>query len=180
MKVDHFEPIRSRLRELAATRLGEVLETNAFFDTADHALLREDRGLRLRTNRDVDTNRSEHVITYKGARQAGAMKAREEREVDVDDPAAAASIFEALGYRAELTFEKRRESWKLGNSKVELDELPILGKFVEVEGPSDAVVEAVRGQLRLKDHPHIADSYIAMLMDHVKRSGAPVSVIRFS
>src|SRR5205823_1530650 len=52
MKVADFEPVRARLRKLGATRVGEVLETNAFFETADHALLREDRGLRLRTNRN--------------------------------------------------------------------------------------------------------------------------------
>ena len=86
----------------------------------------------------------------------------------------------ALGLRAELTFEKRRESWKLGDCKVELDELPVLGKFVEVEGPSGEAVEAVRAQLRVADHPHISDSYIAMLMKHVQQSPTPIKTIRFA
>ena len=56
------------------------------FDAANRALLRDDRGLRLRTNRNVETGEVEHVVTYKGPRQPGAMKSREELEVKVSEP----------------------------------------------------------------------------------------------
>src|SRR4051812_7993160 len=127
IKIDDFSAIRLRLRELGGQRVGEVLETNTFLDTPDHALLKQDRGLRVRENRDVATGVSTHVVTYKGPRQTGAIKTREEREIAVDSSTAAISIFEALGFIAERSFEKRRESWKLGDCKVELDELPLLG-----------------------------------------------------
>jgi adenylate cyclase class 2 len=180
VKVEDFEPVRSQLRTLGATRIGEVLETNTFFDTPDRRLLAGDRGLWLRTNRDTESGKATHVVTYKGPRQPGAAKAREEREVEVADPDACAAIFEAVGYEAELTFEKRRETWKLDDCKVELDELPLLGKYAEVEGPSETEVETARRQLHLGDLPHISDSYIAMLIKHVTQSGLATRVIRFS
>ena len=40
-------------------------------------------------------------------------------------------------------------SWKLGGCTVELDELPHLGTFVEIEGPSEAAILKVRDQLQL-------------------------------
>ena len=94
-------------------------------------------GLRLRTNHDSATGTETHIITWKGPRQPGALKSREEVELTVTDPADAALLLEKLGYVKVLTFEKRRQSWQLGGCKVELDELPLLGSFVEVEGPGE-------------------------------------------
>jgi adenylate cyclase class 2 len=171
MKVESFEPVRARLVELSAIRVGIVLETNRFFDTPDHALRSGDRGLRLRSNRSLETGRIGHIVTYKGPRQPGALKCREERECVVEDSAAAAGIFEALGYAAELSFEKRRESWKLNDCRIELDELPLLGLFVEIEGPSEAAVDAARARLKLQHCAPLQESYIAMLMQHLNARG---------
>jgi adenylate cyclase class 2 len=171
MKVESFEPIRARLREVSASRVGIVLETNVFFDTPAHALRAGDRGLRVRSNRNIETGNVEHVVTYKGPRQPGALKRREERECVVKDSAAAAGIFEALGYAAELSFEKRRESWKLDDCRIELDELPLLGMFVEIEGPSEAAVDAARERLKLQHCAPLQESYIAMLMQNLNARG---------
>lgn len=177
VRCDDLDAIRQRLRDAGARRLGQVKETNIFFDTPERSLQRADRGLRLRVNRNLDTGHSTIVITHKGPRQAGPFKARQETELRVDDAEAAAALLEALGYARTLTFEKRRESWRLDECSIELDELPRVGSFVEIEGPTEAQVQAVKDRLGLGALPHIDTPYIAMLEECV-RGGE--RVVRFA
>ena len=179
MAVPEHEPVREALRRRGARRLKRTNETNVFFDRADHALRARGEGLRLRTNRDADSGEATHVITHKGPLQPGQLKSREETEVTVDDPAATTRLFERLGLGVTLSFEKRRESWELDGCKVELDEVPYLGAFVEIEGPGEAVVMRVRESLGLADRPVIKNSYIGLLTRHLQERGLRDKVIAF-
>ena len=179
IKVDDLERIRHRLQDLNAAPHRQVLEINIFFDTPNHALLKQDRGLRLRTNTDLATKASTHILTYKGPRAAGPIKKREEIEVAVDDRMHAAALLEALGYTPTLTFEKRRESWTIDQCKVELDELPLIGTFVEIEGPAESTIRAARSRLDLADLPSITDPYVALLEQRLSANHVTDRVIRF-
>lgn len=179
MQVADHGSVREALRRRHAEGGSVTLETNVFFDTPDRRLLAGDEGLRLRTNHDSATGHETHVVTYKGPRMPGPLKSREEVELTVDDPAATARLFEKLGYLKILSFEKRRQSWTLGGCKVELDELPLLGSFVEVEGPGEREVMAVREALGLADLPMIQTSYIGMLVEHLKAEGQERGEITF-
>ena len=163
MKVDDFDAVRRWLRDRGAQRMGTALEANQFFDTPDSTLLNADKGLRLRTSRDLESGKERHLITVKGPQQTGQLKSREEAEAEVCDAADARRVLLALGYEPTLCFEKRRESWELGGCKVELDELPILGRFVEIEGPDEQTIMKVREMLGLSDLPPIRTGYITML-----------------
>jgi adenylate cyclase class 2 len=171
MAVPDLDAVRAKLRELCAEPAGRTLETNTFFDTEDRSLLAADEGLRLRRNLSQDDGTDEHVITYKGPRQHGKLKSRDEVELVVASSEDATQLLERLGFVRMLTFEKRRESWKLGGCKVELDELPYLGSFVEVEGPGEEPVLAVREQLGLADKAMVKTSYIGLLMGHLQEHG---------
>ncbi len=83
----------------------------------------------------------------------------------MDNASAASLILEELGFTAMLIFEKRRESWELGSCKVELDELPYLGAFVEIEGEPEAI-DAVAKILGLGKTPIEKEGYAAMLGDY--------------
>ena len=163
MKVDEFDSVRKRLSEMGARRVKAVLETNTFFDTPDRSLLSEDKGLRLRRARDLADGTQTFVLTVKGPQQNGELKNREESEVGVQDGDDAIRLLAALGFNSTLSFEKRRESWTLGDCKIELDELPLLGRFVEIEGPDEPTIMRVRQQLGLSDRPLIQTGYISML-----------------
>jgi adenylate cyclase class 2 len=180
MTVESFDGVRARLREAGAAGPVEHLEVNTFFDTEDRSLLAADEGLRLRLDRLVATGNERHIITYKGPRQMGPLKSREELEVEVSDPASATSLLERLGYLRTLSFEKRRESWELDRCKVELDELPHLGKFVEVEGPDEASVMRVRERLGLASRPIVKSGYIALLMSYLQERGQTTKNVRFA
>src|SRR4051812_45455811 len=179
MKVpDHASP-RAQLQQLGATKVGEFLEINTFFDTEDRSLLAADHGLRIRVKRDVKTNTEEFILTLKGPRLHGQLKSREETEVTVANARDMTTILEQLGFRVVLSFEKRRESWTLGGCHVELDEVPHLGTYLEIEGPGEEKVMKVREQLGLSDRPLVKASYIALLMTYLQEHGQSGRQVRF-
>jgi adenylate cyclase class 2 len=163
MAVDSFEPVRARLASLRAQRVGERFEINTFFDTTARALLAAGQGMRVRLERDIATGRERTVITWKGPVQPGPLKSREELEFEVGSRDAAIELLGKLGYDRALEFEKRRETWRLEPCEVVLDELPGLGRFVEVEGPDEASVMSARERLGLSGHPLIKDGYATLV-----------------
>jgi adenylate cyclase class 2 len=179
LPVADFAAVRASLRELGATHVGSVLETNVFFDTGNRSLTAAHKGLRLRTNHDLSSNDDSYVITFKGPLQPGNVKTREEIELVVESADDARALLHQLGYNEILSFEKRRESWKMDGCKIELDEVPHLGKFVEIEGPHEQQVMQVRERLKLCDCPIIKTSYSEMLVEHLKRQGASQTHIGF-
>jgi adenylate cyclase class 2 len=179
LKVPSHDPTRQKLRELGATSAGTQLEINTFFDTADRSLLAADKGLRLRVTRHLDTGAEQSIVTFKGPRQPGALKSREESETHVSNPDCMMQIFRALGYEQVLTFEKKRESWHVDDCHVELDEVPHLGTFVEIEGPSEAAVSAVQEKLELASSSPLKGSYVGMLMTWLQERGSAERIVTF-
>jgi adenylate cyclase class 2 len=179
MAVENLAGVRARLQECGAQRHGNFHEINTFFDSEDRSLLAADKGLRLRVNRNVETGEEDHLITFKGPRQPGALKSREEVELAVEGSAEASRLFECLGFKKMISFEKRRESWLLDGCKVELDELPHLGSFVEIEGADEPSVLRLREKLNLANRAMIKAGYIALLTGHLQERGRMVRDIRF-
>jgi len=179
MAVDSLEVVRTRVVERGGKLLARYLETNTFFDTEDRSLLAADKGLRLRLKHNRDTNEEHFVLTFKGPRQPGALKTREEIEVMVEGSAEAVRLLECLGYRKVLMFEKRRDSYDLDGCEVELDELPHLGTFVEIEGPDQDCVMRVRQNLGLGDRPLIKVGYVSLLAGYLQERGQQQREVRF-
>jgi adenylate cyclase class 2 len=181
LKVDSHDPVRQRLRDVGAAAAGSRLETNIFFDTPAHALRDSGSGLRLRLARDDRASGEvKAIVTFKGPRRPGAVKSREEIETEVADPDATIAIFRALGFEQALSFEKKRESWRVDDCQVELDEVPYLGKFVEIEGPSEASIAAVQQKLGLIGTPNIQEAYIGLLLNWLRERGRDDRAIRFT
>ena len=180
MNVPDLESIRAKLESAGATAAGDVLEINTFFDTTASSLMNADKGLRLRVNKSVTDGSTNHIVTLKGPRQPGQLKTREETEFTVDDPAAATHVFEQLGFGKTVSFEKRRRSWHFLGCKVELDEIPYLGTYVEVEGPTPDRVMHAREALGLEDQPIVHTSYIALLMNYLGEHRIHEKDIRFA
>ena len=182
MRLHDQAGVIAQLESLGAAKLDELSETNSYFDTAEGELKSTDQGLRTRVEVTGAGTADERVvtkITHKGPRAMGQLKSRFETEVVVDNARDAALLLGALGFHHVLSFEKRRVRYDLDGCRVELDELPILGRFIEIEGPSDDAVNAVRQKLGLGDEPIIRSSYIAMLRTHLQESHSTEAMIRF-
>ena len=178
IKVDSHDAVRARLRELGATYLGKARETNRILDRKKK-LRKAGCGLRVRQIEVLDGDPGPSSITYKGPLQRSDLKVRPEINVDIADAEATARIFEALGFEPFITFEKIRESWQLAACRVELDELPMLGRFIEIEGPAEADVTAAKSDLGFASAEAVTQSYIHMLRVVCKASGVTPDDIRF-
>jgi adenylate cyclase, class 2 len=193
MKVPDLAVIRERLKRLNATRVGSRLELNAFFDTPDRALKAQDQGLRLRTMTDeaggvtcVATFKGPHVGERSDGERGdgdgtggGELKRREEIEYGVEAFEPASAVFARLGYAQQLAFEKRRETWSMNGCLIELDELPYLGTFVEIEADSAEQIHAVRAALSMIQEPLITRGYIGMMSKLVKERPELGPIVRF-
>ena len=162
LKVDSLQEVERKLAEVGAEFLEEQLQTDTYFDDAGAALKSSDRALRLR--RQMVGKNEKFFLTYKGAKEKNEFKKRREIEVRVGDPDSAEKLLLALGYEKALVFEKKRRVWRLGGCEVALDELPLLGNFIEIEGPDEESIADVQRNLGLANVSHIQESY-AFLMD---------------
>lgn len=148
--------LAERLRICGADLTRErTLERNMLLDTTDRRLQNAGRLLRLRQD---DRAR----VTFKENTQVeNGIRARTEIEFTVDNFAVARKLFEALGYHAVVIYEKYRHVYRLGDVEVTLDELP-LGDFVEIEAPTNAMIEGVSQMLGLDWSKGIAINYMGL------------------
>lgn len=84
------------------------------------------------------------VLTYKESlpeKAANGAKERLEHETRVEKFEEAEKIFELLGFKPSLVYEKRRATFHFREVEIVLDELPF-GEFMEIEGTAPAIAEA--------------------------------------
>jgi adenylate cyclase, class 2 len=135
------DAVLRRLPEMGASLEGEEFEENTLY-SGEH-LQSGSAALRLRR---VGGNAT---LTYKKRLpSASAIKQQREEETGVEDPEAMEAILVALGFTPALVYEKRRQTWRLGNTEIVIDVLPF-GLFMEIEGRINEI-RAVERKLGLK------------------------------
>ncbi len=123
----------------ARLRRARHFEDNLLLDDASGRLAQGGAALRLRRAE------GRAILTYKGPRHedASGLKVRPEIEVEVEDGDGAQALLEAVGFRPAFRYQKFREVWDWKDAEVDVDETP-LGAFVEIEGPTGTIQEALR------------------------------------
>jgi predicted adenylyl cyclase CyaB len=180
IQIQDDSAVRARLRTLGARFIGRYHEVNHILDHPLLELRRRGHGLRVRELDTLDGQPQPATITYKGSVQPGTtFKIRPEINVVTHSPGAAVELFESLGFTHVLSFEKIRESGSRIPCQVEIDELPYLGRFVEVEGPSEtSIFELLKG-LGCAAAPHIPRSYVSLLLEYCRTAGRSERTVRF-
>ncbi len=158
-----LDEIRRRLVAAEAVQLTAAEhEVNILFDTTAGRLATSGQALRVRRVGE------RHILTFKGpARFDGAVKQRREIEIEISSSERIAELLHVLGYIPSMRYEKYRESWRLGEVRVDLDHTP-MGDFVELEGPADSLAASARG-LGLDPTLAVAKSYVSLWRDHRRR-----------
>lgn len=148
--------VQRRLAEVGAHRLKPSRrEINVLFDTEDGEIARTDRALRLRR---VDDR---WILTFKGPPvYRGPVKEREELETELGSGEVVQAIFERLGLRPAIRYEKDREVWRWQGMEIVLDHTP-MGDFVEIEGRADELAKAAR-DLGLEPQSALKGSYVTL------------------
>ena len=168
LKVDSLSEVEHKLGDLGARFLGEQLQTDYFFDDVNATLINADKCLRLRKQM-VEKSES-YFLTYKGAKEKSILKKRQEIESEINEADSIHNLLLALGYEQVLIVEKKRRLWLLCSCEVALDQLPLLGDFVEIEGPDEEKITNVQNSLGLIDLPHISKSYASLLKEQLQQS----------
>jgi adenylate cyclase, class 2 len=164
--------VASSLRKLGAIDEGDVFERNWIFDTPDNRLRKEKKLLRLRQD-------ERGLATFKGPPLPGTFKRREEQECEVSDIETLRAIFERIGFSEMWYYEKRRHSFSLEGCHIALDLVPELGSFIEVEGPSEDMIETTLAKLRLDPANHMRDSYLGLFQAQCRDEEGTLRSMRF-
>ena len=161
LKVESLEPVAQKLKQIGAIFGGSVFQTDHYFDDTSGSLTKSDRAIRLRCEtRDAIVK---NILAYKGPREAGEFKRRQEIQFGVDTTEQAMAFLAALGFEKSLIVRKRRKVWHIEGCEVALDDLADLGAFVEIEGPSEEKIAGVQSRLGLAHLPHIKEGYAALM-----------------
>lgn len=171
LKVDSLPEVERKLIELGARFLAERLQMDYHFDDAGATFAKTDRCLRLRCQKGSENEKV--FLTYKGAKEKSRFKRRQEIEIEIKDPNSTRKLLSALGYKEVLVVEKTRRVWQLGDCEVDLDHLPLLGDFVEIEGPDEEKISAVQKNLGLSGLPHIPKGYAALISAKLRENWPP-------
>ncbi len=165
--LDDPDVVRNALVRLGAISHGRRYEMNIRLDDAARSLT--ERGIVLRLRRIEAEEGSSHLLTIKtpGSSINPLLSVRREIELEVSDGAAMLAGLEVLGYRPAMRYEKRRETFVLGQAEVVIDQMPF-GWFLEIEG-SEADIRALVGQLGFNLTQGIRLSY-SQMFENVRRS----------
>jgi len=172
IKVENLEDFSHKLKSLGAQSRRDVLQRDFFFDRPDRSLKQADCGLRIRQEKYSDTIKN--ILCFKGPKAKDSpYKKRQEIEFETSDGLLARQFLQALGYQLMLSFEKRRSEWLLDDCTICLDEVAVLGTFLEIEGPDESAVRKILTALGLSDQQSIRRGYISMLYQYARESVIP-------
>jgi len=179
IKVESLEPIVERLREAGGKFESKLSQRDTYFNNTKSSLTKSGRGLRLR--REVSDDGEKTVLTFKGPKQKGPFKSRQEIEVGLgeDGFSGMVKLLSGLGFEQVLVFEKRRKVWLLDGCQVCLDEVPLLGNFVEVEGPDENVIAEVLSKIQLYGLEHINKGYAKLMREKLDEISSDKTEIFF-
>ncbi len=164
-----------RLLRRAGFRIRErrSFEDNFVFDTAEKALRRADKLLRLRVAR------GRSVLTYKGPSTAERYKSRQEIETSVGQAETAEALLLGLGFLKVFRYQKFRAVYAIAGEPgvVALDETPI-GVFLEAEGPPEWI-DRTATALGFGEQDYVTASYGRLYLDHCAALGLPPADMMF-
>lgn len=143
LNINHDE-IREKLKKLGAKcEVTRRTMRRAMFDYPDKRMQYSKPSHRLR----VRDEGSKVTINHKTGDDDGSYHSEIETTVGSFDDTK--NLFEAIGLVMYSFQESKRETWKLGNVEIVLDEWPWIDPYIEIEGPSEAEIKDVGAQLHL-------------------------------
>src|SRR3989344_2471112 len=129
--------VRKKLKEIVATKFFEGDIESISFDFDDERLEKNGKMLRVRKAGE----RCE--ITFKGKNTSATFKKMDEIEVTTNDFNQTLDIFRRIGMKELCHARKKRECYKHGTIKFDVDTVPGIPTYVEVEAPTEK--EVIKG-----------------------------------
>jgi adenylate cyclase class 2 len=170
--VDNREELVNRLLSSGFMQKKVVCETDTYYTSEFHDMLKRDEALRIRTIEDLNTGEKSSVITYKGAKLDKVSMSRQEYETAIGDAEIGKRILEGIGFTAVPEVKKIRTEFVLDDFTACVDQVTGLGDFLEIEiltedGMREKALERIRDmleQLGFSMENTTRRSYLSMLM----------------
>ncbi len=137
-KVESLKSIENKLDELGFESTERNLVKDQVFDDKKESYRKKGSMIRLRT-----INNKRHLFAYKGPSKIEKYKIREESELEISNPEKLEEILKKIGLRVTFEMEKKRKTYYGDGCKIELDQYPVLGFFVEIEGRPEQIEKMI-------------------------------------
>ena len=121
------QAVQQKLVDLGAKQVFDGELDITIFDTEDDRMRKAKNLLRLRSDGEKTVLCHKALITKQGA------KIMDEHEVEVQDKERAKLFLQSLGFTKQRKQTKHRTSYVLGDVRFELDTLPGIPTFLEIE-----------------------------------------------
>lgn len=136
-----LDEVRSKLQDAGAVCEQPMrLMRRVVVDYPDMRMQKGDSWVRIRDEGHKVT------LTYKKSTEKEFGGAHE-IEVEVSDYQKTIDIFLSIGLVTRTSQETKRETWRLGDTEIVLDEWPWIPPYIEIEGASESDVQSVAEQL---------------------------------
>lgn len=142
LDVDH-DALRGKLKQVGAEMVQpKLLMRRNNYDFADGRLQKVSGWARVRNEGNKIT------LSYKQLNDR-SLHGTKEVNLTVDSFERADAFLTSIGLEMTSHQETKRESWRLGDVEIELDEWPWIKPLAEIEGPDEASIREVAGKLGL-------------------------------
>ena len=131
--------IENKLRMLGAKKVFDGTVEAVYYDFPDGYLEKQNKTLRLRKKEDLFETQIE--FTSKTPVSRKKAKIMTEYEVCVDDYDAMKNVLESIGLQECKSLTKQRVSYAIGHVHFEIDTLPDIPTFMEIEAPDIKTLE---------------------------------------
>lgn len=175
LKISDPKALAATLHSLGADFHGRALEKNWVFDRNGELKAKWEL-LRLRMVGDEESGE----ITHKAPAPEGEYKCRIETQTKVADAASARAIFEALGYKNEWYYEKYRSHFEYLGCEVVIDEMPVVGSFIEIEAPDEATIDCILNNLGIEKEGDMKLNYRQIWRTYCEEHGLPFGDWKFT
>lgn len=170
LQVNHQE-LRTKLTKLGATCAAPMrLMRRKNYDFADRRLSKIGGWVRLRDENGKVT------LAYKQLYDR-TLHGTHEVSIIVDSFEATDTLLLAIGLEAKNYQESRRESWRLSDCEIELDEWPWVRPYIEMEGPDESTLKDLAAKLGLNWAQAKYGSVEVVYLDEYKATDEDINLI---
>jgi adenylate cyclase class 2 len=122
--------VERRLRAMGARKVFSGKVVTVMYDFPDRRLRDSDVVVRLRSMG------GKYILGAKTGLTYSRVKSAHEHELVVDDPECLENILAAIGLEPRRRFVKHRIAYALGSCHVDIDKLPGIPTYLEIEAPN--------------------------------------------
>ena len=133
-------------------RLKETLSTAEVVRLVKKFGINPNKWVRLRETNGKTTITIKHILNEELQKEYGTkMQPVMETEMEVPSIESGNAILEQLGFSFRNYQEKKRTTYILDNTEVDIDSWPLIPPYLEVEGESDEQIDSIVRRLELSD-----------------------------